>query len=86
MIPVINLKKLREAVEAQTPEQKRKNRVRSRELLNAAMASVEKHKAICEELGIPYVPCVAADPYGTRYYDPSIRPTGRVRLGDTWPS
>lgn len=60
MIPVINLKKIQAYNESLTPEERRQNQKRSRELLQAAMQSVEECKRICEEKGIPYVGCVAA--------------------------
>lgn len=84
MVPVIDLKKLREAVANQTPEEQRANRIRSQELLQAAIESTERCKKLCEEKGIPYVPCVAADPYGSTYYAPNTKPTNRVKLGDIW--
>lgn len=61
MIPVLDLKKLHQAVENQTPEQREKNRIKANDLLQAAIRSTEEHKRVCEELGIPYIPCVALD-------------------------
>lgn len=84
MVPVINLKQLRAAVENQTPEERRNNRIRSQELIKAAIESEERYKKLCEEKGIPYTPCVAADNYGSTYYAPNTKPTNRVKLGDIW--
>lgn len=84
MIPVLDLKKLRAAVENQTPEERRRNRQQSMDLLRAAIRSTEEYKRICEEKGIPYVPCVAADPYGTNYYNGGSRRPSQVRIGDVW--
>lgn len=60
MVPVISLKMLRESVANQTPEERKANRIRSQELLQAAIRASEECKRICEEKGIPYIPCVAA--------------------------
>lgn len=84
MIPVLDLKKLRAAVENQSPEERRRNRQQSQELLKAAIRSVDECKRICEEKGIPYVPCVAADPYGSTYFTGATRRPTQVRLGDIW--
>lgn len=84
MIPVLDLKKLRAAVENQSPEEQRRNRHQSAELLKAAIRSTEEYKRLCEEKGIPYVPCVAADPYGSNYYTGATKRTSQVKLGDVW--
>lgn len=60
MVPVLDLKKLREAVANQTPEERRQNRIRSSELLQAAIESDARYRKLCEEKGIPYLSCVAA--------------------------
>lgn len=60
MVPVLNLQRIREAVANQTPEERKRNRIRSQELLKAAIESSERYKQLCEEKGIPYIPCVAA--------------------------
>lgn len=60
MVPVINLQRLREAVANQTPEERKQNRIRSQELLQAAIESSDRYHRLCKEKGIPYIPCVAA--------------------------
>lgn len=60
MVPVINLQRLREAVANQTPEERKQNRIRSQELLQAAIESSDRYQLLCKEKGIPYTPCVAA--------------------------
>jgi hypothetical protein len=60
MVPVINLQLLRETVANRTPEQRKQSRIRSQELVKAALESIDCYKKLCEEQGIPYIPCVAA--------------------------
>ena len=84
MIPVLNLKKLREFQEQKSPAERKRDRDHMTELLQAAIRSTEEYKRICEEKGIPYIPCVAADPYGTNYYTGAKRSTNRMTLGDIW--
>lgn len=60
MVPVLNLQRIREAVANQTPEERKQKRIRMEELLQAAIASDKEYRRICEEKGIPYIPCVAA--------------------------
>jgi hypothetical protein len=84
MIPVFDLKKIRAAIDSQSPEVRRRNQQQASELLKAAIRSTEEYKRICEEKGIPYVPCVAADPYGSNYYTGATKRTSQVKLGDLW--
>lgn len=68
MVPIINIQKLREAVANQTPEERKRNRIRATELLTAAIESDKRYRALCEEKGIPYVGCVATVPHPMAKY------------------
>lgn len=59
-------------------------RERAMEVVRALKQSDAEFRRICEEKGIPYVPAVAADPYGTRYYAPLPRRQPRTHLADVW--
>jgi hypothetical protein len=59
-------------------------RARALEMVRKFKDSDEAFRKKCAELGIPYVPCVAADPYGTNYYNGATRRPSQVRLGDIW--
>lgn len=45
--------------------------------------SDEAFKRACKDNGIPYVPAICADPYGTNYYVPGVGRNATVKLGDT---
>ena len=59
-------------------------RARAIEMVRKFKESDDAFRRICEEKGIPYVPCVAADPYGTNYYNGATRRPSQVRLADIW--
>ena len=58
-------------------------RARALEMVKQFKESDDAFRKICEEKGIPYVPCVAADPYGVTYYNGQSK---RPSLGNLWPS
>lgn len=76
MIPVFRLRDIKP-----TPQSPAR-RAELQEMLRKAIQADEDYKRICEEKGIPYVPCVAADPYGSTY---STGQTKRPSLGNLWP-
>lgn len=78
MIPVFRLRDI-----TPTPQSPAR-RAELQEMLRKAIQADEDYKRICKEKGIPYVPCVAADPYGANYYNGATRRPTQVRLGDIW--
>lgn len=76
MIPVFKLRDL----------QKRPSdpnaRAKAIEMVKRFKESEDAFRKICEEKGIPFTPCVAADVYGTNYYTGA---TKRPSLGNVWP-
>lgn len=78
MIPVFRLRDIKPT--PQTPER----RAELMEILQKAIKSDEDYKRICKEKGIPYVPCMASDHYGSNYYSGQRLKPMNVRLGDVW--
>lgn len=68
MVPVIDMKKIREFVANQTPAERKANQVRTTELLKAALESDERYRQLCKEKGIQYVPAVAHTPHPMAKY------------------
>lgn len=78
MIPVFKLSDLKPR--PQSPAR----RAELQEILRKAIQSDDDYKRMCVEKGIPYMSCVAPDPYGSNYFTGAARRPTQVRLGDIW--